>query len=132
MFLGLRATLFHAENLGDAKAWYARVLGVEPYFDAPFYVGFNIGGYELGLAPKDSETDSESLTYWGVANAEDAFKHLCEAGATPHHEITDVGDGIRVGAVKTPHGNVVGIIENPIFDLSSPPLPSAVPTGPGR
>ncbi|MDP3909203.1 MAG: hypothetical protein Q8Q14_02335 [Gemmatimonadales bacterium] len=24
---------------------------MQPYFDEPFYVGFNVGGYELGLNP---------------------------------------------------------------------------------
>lgn len=44
MFLGLRTAIYHVRDLAAAKAWYAGVFGVEPYFDEPFYVGFEIGG----------------------------------------------------------------------------------------
>ena len=57
MFLGLRTAIYHAPELEKAKAWYAEVLGSAPYFDQPFYVGFNVGGYELGLQP-DAERGS--------------------------------------------------------------------------
>ena len=50
-FLGLRTAIYHAPDLGKVKSWYSRILGFEPYFDRPFYVGFNVGGYELGLDP---------------------------------------------------------------------------------
>lgn len=49
MILGLRTAIYHVDDLQAAKEWYTKVLGVEPYFDEPFYVGFNVGGYELGL-----------------------------------------------------------------------------------
>ena len=62
MFLGLRTVIYPAPDLAASKAWYTALLGVEPYFDEPFYVGFDVGGYELGLHP---ETDAAE-TYWGV------------------------------------------------------------------
>ena len=49
MFLGLRTAKYDAKDLEKAKAWYSNVLGLQPYFDQPFYVGFNVGGFELGL-----------------------------------------------------------------------------------
>jgi catechol 2,3-dioxygenase-like lactoylglutathione lyase family enzyme len=49
MFQGLRTVIYHVDNLEKAKAWYTEVLGIKPYFDQPFYVGFNVGGYELEL-----------------------------------------------------------------------------------
>ena len=49
MFQGLRTVIYHAPDLAAAKAWYAAAFGVKPYFDEPFYVGFEIGGFELGL-----------------------------------------------------------------------------------
>ena len=51
MLLGLRTVMYHVDDLNAAKEWYAQVLGFQPYFDEPFYVGFNVGGYELGLHP---------------------------------------------------------------------------------
>jgi lactoylglutathione lyase len=53
MFLGLRTAIYHVDDIAKGKAWYAQVLGFEPYFDQPFYVGFNVGGYELGLQPSE-------------------------------------------------------------------------------
>ncbi|HTV57737.1 MAG TPA: VOC family protein [Verrucomicrobiae bacterium] len=118
MFLGLRTGKYSARDLGKAKEWYSKILGQEPYFDQPFYVGFNVGGYELGITPdgKASPDRAEAgIAYWGVADAHAAYKRLLNAGATPFEEVQDVGDGILVGAVHDPFGNVLGVIQNPHF-----------------
>lgn len=52
--LGLRTTIYKVGNIENTKKWYANVFKTEPYFDQPFYVGFNIGGYELGLQPEET------------------------------------------------------------------------------
>lgn len=120
VFLGLRTVIYKVGDLAAAKAWYRKATGVDPYFDEPFYVGFNVGGYELGLDP-DVSTQGPgaggATAYWGVANAEAAHARLLEAGARPHAPVQDVGEGIRVATVLDPFGNVVGIIENPHFKL---------------
>ena len=54
MFLGLRTAIYPVSDLALAKDWYEEVLGRQPYFDQPFYVGFSVGGFELGLIPADS------------------------------------------------------------------------------
>ena len=52
MFLGLRTVKYDVQDVAKAKEWYGKVFGVQPYFDEPaYYVGYNIGGYELGLTP---------------------------------------------------------------------------------
>jgi predicted enzyme related to lactoylglutathione lyase len=117
-FLGLRTALYHAPDLDKAKAWYASLLGIEPYFDQPFYVGFNVGGYELGLDPDSSTTPggkSGSVVYWGVANADASFKRALSLGATERTAVQEVGEGIKVATVFDPFGNIFGIIENPSF-----------------
>jgi catechol 2,3-dioxygenase-like lactoylglutathione lyase family enzyme len=111
MFLGLRTVIYPAPDLAASKAWYAALLGVEPYFDEPFYVGFDVGGYELGLHP---ETDFAE-TYWGVEDIEAAHAALLAAGATERSPVSDVGEGIRVATVLEPSGAVLGIIQNPHF-----------------
>ncbi len=119
MLQGLRTVVYYVADLDAAKAWWGGQLGVAPYFDQPFYVGFNVGGYELGLAPADPDDPKEkgSVTYWGVGKIEEAFQKLLAAGAREHQGVQDVGEGIRVAAVVDPMGNVVGIIENPHFSL---------------
>lgn len=116
MFLGLRTVIYPAPDLAAAKAWYTRVLGQEPYFDQPFYVGFNVGGYELGLLP-DGDVALGPIAYWGVDNADEAYAQLLAGGATEHSAVQDVGDGIKTATVRDALGNVLGIIENPHFKL---------------
>jgi catechol 2,3-dioxygenase-like lactoylglutathione lyase family enzyme len=53
MLKGLRTAIYHVGDLDRAKGWYGEVLGKEPYFDEPFYVGFDVGGFELGLQPDE-------------------------------------------------------------------------------
>jgi predicted enzyme related to lactoylglutathione lyase len=119
-FQGLRTVIYHAPNLAKAKAWYAKALGIEPYFDQPFYVGFNVAGYELGLDPDASSTsggNGGAVAYWGVSNAETEFRRLIELGATERSALQEVGERIRVATVFDPFGNIFGIIENPHFKL---------------
>ena len=141
MFQGLRTVIYHVGDLHKAKEWYSEVLGFGPYFDEPFYVGFNVGGYELGLQPRegsgeDGQSDAPGaagaagvassapgagepsvVAYWGVADARAAVKRVLELGARSHRDVQDVGDGILVATVLDPFGNAFGIIENPHFTL---------------
>jgi predicted enzyme related to lactoylglutathione lyase len=114
VFLGLRTTIFPARDLAAAKEWFTKAFGVSPYFDEPFYVGFEIGGYELGLDP-DAPVEDGPTTYWGVEDADAAVAHLLASGARAHKPVREVGDGIRVATVRTPDGFLLGVIENPHF-----------------
>ncbi len=122
MFQGLRTVIYHVGDLARAKEWYGAVLGIRPYFDEPFYVGFDVGGFELGLQPEEpggSRVSTGVTAYWGVDDADAAFERLLELGATAHYEVQDVGDDIRVATFLDPYGNVLGIIENPHFALGN-------------
>jgi predicted enzyme related to lactoylglutathione lyase len=116
-FLGLRTTIYSVNDLAKAKVWYAKVFDTQPYFDEVFYVGFNIGGYELGLIPEEKPTPKGEnvFAYWGVDNIQKTFKRLLDNGATKFEEPQDVGGDIVVASVKDPWGNVIGIIYNPHF-----------------
>ena len=116
MFLGLRTAIYPVADLAAATDWYVQVLGQQPYFDQPFYVGFSVGGFELGLVPLGETSTQGPQPLWGVANIEVAFQHLTARGATPLEPVTEVGEGIKVSAVVDPFGNRLGIIQNPHFD----------------
>lgn len=126
-FLGLRTAIYTVNDLEKAKAWYSGLLGTKPYFDEPFYVGFNIGGFELGLNPDASKVapgPGGVVAYWGVTNAETAFQHALRHGAGEHEPLQEVGGGIKVATVTDPFGNLFGIIENPHFKIEGPgPVP---------
>ena len=119
MFRGLRTVIYGVPDLDAAKTWYSRAFGQEPYFDEAFYVGFNIGGFELGLDPNSPSGAGGTTAYWGVANIEDAVSFMQSLGATLASPVQDVGEGIKVAAVSDPFGNRIGIIENPHFDPKS-------------
>ena len=93
------------------------LLGVEPYFDEPFYVGFQIGGYELGLDPDVNgvTTGNNAVAYWGVPDIESAHARMLLAGAKVVKPIANVGGDIKVAMVADPFGNIIGLIENPHF-----------------
>lgn len=119
MILGLRTSIYPVNDLAAAKAWYSAVLGVTPYFDEAFYVGFAVGGFELGLIPDGHASIDGCQSLWGVANAGLAMQKLLELGATEVEAVTEVGGGIKVAAVRDPFGNRFSIIENPHFDAST-------------
>ena len=121
MMLGLRTTIYKVSDLQAAKAWYTDAFRTAPYFDEPFYIGFNIGGFELGLLPEDESPTEKSdnvLSYWGVDNIEEHYQHLLSLGAIAHEKPTNVGGELMVATVKDPWQNVVGIIYNPYFKIA--------------
>ena len=118
---GLRTVVYYVKDMKKARAWYIKALGIKPYFDFPkYYVGFNVGGFELGLHPDEHKRSKQiggSEAYWGVNNADSAYKRLIKLGAKPHGAVQDVGEGIKLGTVKDPFGNLLGVIENPHFKM---------------
>lgn len=115
MFQGLRTAIYPTPDLTQGKAWYCKVLEQQPYFDKPYYVGFSIGGFELGLVPDGDPGTSGVKVYWGVPNADAELSRLTDLGALVHEPVQDVGGGIKVATVLDPFGNLLGIIENPHF-----------------
>lgn len=118
--LGLRTTIYKVGDLARAKAWYAEAFQVDPYFDEPFYVGFNVAGYELGLMPDDTPATDKTtnvLSYWGVADITAEVARLIGLGARAVEKPTNVGGEIVVASVMDPWGNEIGLIYNPEFSL---------------
>ena len=116
---GLRTVVYGVADIDEARQWYAQALGIEPYFAEAFYVGFNVGGYELALDPNRPVSRPEGsgvMVYWGVDNVEKDLNRLLELGARPHTPFQDVGGGIQVGSVLDPYGNAIGLIFNPHFE----------------
>lgn len=112
--LGLRTLIYPSDNLEADKKWWTDALGYGPYFDQPFYVGFDVGGYELGLDPNASMADGPR-TYFGVEDVQAAVDHFVARGCTVHEAPTETGDDIVVATVKRPNGQLLGLIYNPHF-----------------
>ncbi|MBS1624744.1 MAG: VOC family protein [Bacteroidetes bacterium] len=111
MFQKLRTIIYHTPDLAKTKEWYASLTGAQPYFDQPFYVGFDINGYELGLDPNAPKpTGPGAVAYWRVENIRDAVARCTETGATIYSDIQNVGGTIEVAIVIDPFGNHIGLI----------------------
>jgi len=119
MILGLRTAIYPAPDLDAAKRWYTQALGVAPYFDEPFYVGFSVGGFELGLVPDGTPGSAGPQPLWGVDNIESDYARLIDSGAKVLDPVVEVGGGIKVGAVLDPFGNRFGLFENQHFSASA-------------
>ena len=116
MITGLRTVSYPVTDLAKAKAWYQAVLGQAPYFDEVFYVGFEVGGFELGLVPDGTPGAAGPTAYWSSGDIETDIARIVELGATVHAALTEVGGGIRVATLLDPDGNQFGLIDNPHFD----------------
>jgi predicted enzyme related to lactoylglutathione lyase len=118
MITGLRTAIYHTADLAAAKAWYTQVVGHGPYFDEPFYVGFAVGGFELGLMPDRPGGVGGTTVYWGTPDITAEAELLTGLGAKIRGQIEDVGSGIRVADFDDPFGNIFGVIENPHFKVA--------------
>jgi predicted enzyme related to lactoylglutathione lyase len=84
-------------------------------------VGFNVGGYELGLDPSTEGAPpgpGGAVAYWGVRDVDAAVQHFVRAGASLKAPVQDVGEEIRVATIADPFGHLVGLIENPHWSPS--------------
>ncbi len=114
MFTGLKSVIYPSSDLEADKKFWETITGIQPYFDEPYYVGFNVNGCELGLDPNaEKEGLTYPVSYWHVADTKKAAEQLLAGGAITNSEIKDVGSGMMMGTFKDPSGNIFGIIDNP-------------------
>src|SRR5438128_437241 len=119
-FLGLRTVVYFVPDVEKAKHWYTEAFSTAPYYDTPYYVGYNIGGYELGLYTDETNEPNKTehiQTYWGINDIEASYNRLVSLGAAAHHPPQNVGEEIMVATVKDPWNNIIGLIYNPTFKL---------------
>ena len=113
MFKKLRTVIYHVNDISAARDWYIKATGIQPYFNEPFYVGFDINGFELGLDPSGTyfTSGNHSMAYWAVDDVLDAAKKLAAIGATIIQPKTNVGGSIEISIIEDPFGNCLGLIE---------------------
>ncbi|TMM06890.1 MAG: glyoxalase [Actinobacteria bacterium] len=114
MTSGMSTVVYPVKDLAGAKTLYGRLLGVEPYADQPYYVGFRLGDLELGLDPNGhSQGMTGPVGYWEVDDIEKTLELLFAAGAEEQQAIRDVGGGKLIASVKDADGNVTGLAQSP-------------------
>ena len=112
---GLRTVIYKVDDLARAKTFYSTVTGRAPYFDEPFYVGYDVDGFELGLDP-DVSTQSPgtggSCAYWRVDDIKASHGYLVALGAKSRSVPQNVGGTIVVSTLTDPFGNLIGLIQD--------------------
>jgi predicted enzyme related to lactoylglutathione lyase len=110
----IKTFVYPVKDLAQAKTLYSTLLGVEPYGDSPYYVGFKVGDQEIGLDPNGHKAGlTGPVGYWPVDNIKESLQALLEAGATIVQEVKDVGGGKLIALVKDADGNMTGLMQNP-------------------
>ena len=108
---GIKTVIYPVKDIARAKTLFRKLLGVEPYADEAYYVGFRIGDQDIGLDPNGHK---EGMTaYWEVDNIKESLQLLLDAGAQALQEVKDVGGDKLIASVKDADGNIIGLIQSP-------------------
>ena len=106
---GIKTVVYPIKDLAKAKALFTALLGVEPYVDAPYYVGYKVAGQDIGLDPNGHQ---HGMTpYYQVDDIKQSLQVLLDAGATRVQDVTDVGGGKLIAVVKDTEGNIIGLTQ---------------------
>ena len=108
---GIKTVLHPVSDLAAAKAVYTALLGVPPQSDAPYYVGYEAEGQQIGLVPGGGGMTSP-IAYWHVPDIEAKLAEVTAAGASVKEPARDVGGGRLVATFTDPDGNVLGLIQD--------------------
>ncbi len=111
---GFGVVIYPVSDLAQAKTLYRTLLGVEPYADEAYYVGFRVGDQEIGLDPQGHHKGMTGpVGYWHVNDIQTSLQQLLEAGAQVQQAVQDVGGGKLIASVKDADGNITGLMQNP-------------------
>ncbi|MFJ6834320.1 VOC family protein [Streptomyces sp. NPDC091209] len=114
MTTGVKTIIYPVKDIAKAKALFTALLGVEPYADEPYYVGFKDAGQDVGLDPNGHAKGLVGpVPFWHVDDIKVSLAALLGAGAETLQEIQDVGNGRLIASVKDAEGNQIGLIQDP-------------------
>ena len=114
MIDGIKTFIYPVKDIAQAKKLYGKLLGVKPYTDEAYYVGFRVGDQEIGLDPHGhSQGMTGPIGYWHVNDIRKSLQLLVDAGAQAPQEVTDVGGGKLIASVKDADNNIIGLIQSP-------------------
>ena len=107
---GVRTIIYPVKDLARAKMQFRTLLGIEPYADQPYYVGFKVGNQDIGLDPNGHEAGMTA--YYQVDDIKQSLQSLLDAGSQILQEIKDVGGGRLIASVRDADGNIIGLIQD--------------------
>jgi predicted enzyme related to lactoylglutathione lyase len=113
MVEGIKVHIYPVGDLAKAKAVFTAGLGVEPYVDEAYYVGYKVGDQEIGLDPHGHQQGvTQPIDYWEVGDLARTLQTMLDAGAQVHDAAKDVGGGKQRAIVKDADGNLIGLLQS--------------------
>jgi predicted enzyme related to lactoylglutathione lyase len=107
---GIKTVVYPVTDLAQAREIYRKLLGVEPYVDSPYYVGFKVGDQDIGLDPNSHKAGMTA--YYHVDDIKQSLSSLLGAGAQIVQEIKDVGGGRLIASARDADGNIIGLVQD--------------------
>jgi predicted enzyme related to lactoylglutathione lyase len=102
----VRSLVIPVSDLEAAKAIYSALLG-SPHTDQPYYVGYNVDGFEVALNPGD--TSDGPVAFADVEDLDTTRETLLAAGALERSAPREVAPGARVCVLADADGNPIGL-----------------------
>ena len=106
----IKLIVYPVKDIEKAKSFYGKFLGVEPYVEGPYYVGYRVGEQEVGLDPNSKVGP---IGYTDVKDIKSSLQAMTEVGAEIVQDVKDVSGGLLIAQVKDADGNVVGLRQQP-------------------
>lgn len=106
---GIKTIIYPVKNIAESTALFRKFLGVEPYSDQPYYVGFKVDDQDIGLVPQNSE--GAMTAFYHVDDIKSSLQILVDGGAVVIQEIKNVGGGRLIASVKDNDGNIIGLVQ---------------------
>jgi predicted enzyme related to lactoylglutathione lyase len=114
MSIPVQLIVYPVSDAAKATALFSKLLGVDPYAESPYYVGFRVGDQEVGLDPNGHKQGvTGPLGYYVVDDIKQSLQTLVGAGATVLQDVKDVGGGKLIAILKDGDGNPIGLMQNP-------------------
>ncbi len=111
---GISIIIYPVNDIAQAKALFSKLLGVQPYADQPYYVGFRVGDQDIGLDPNGFKSGmTMPVGYYEVSNIKQSLQMLRDAGCQVQQDVKDVGGGRQIAWVKDPDNNMIGLFQDP-------------------
>jgi predicted enzyme related to lactoylglutathione lyase len=107
---GIRTVLYPVKDMAQATTVFSKLLGVEPYANQPYYVGFKVDDQDIGLVPNNPEAGVAA--FFHVDDIKNSLQILLDAGAQIIQDIKNVGHGRLIASVKDKDSNIIGLIQN--------------------
>ena len=106
---GIKTILYPVKDIDQSKTVFRKLLGVEPYADQPYYVGFRIDDQDIGLVLGNPE--GGVTAFFHVDDIKGSLQILVDAGAQIIQNIKNVGGERLIASARDKDGNIIGFVQ---------------------